>query len=109
MQVCGSGLAAARIGLHIERKLLALAEIMHSSALDRRNVNEHIGAAVVLNDKAEALLGVEELNGNRFQNSSWDTTRTGTKYLSVADQYPGGLSSANVAGVWSGERRLWAL
>jgi hypothetical protein len=36
---------------------------MHASTLDRRNVNEYIGAAVILNDKAIALLGVEEFNG----------------------------------------------
>ena len=33
---------------------------MHASTLDRRNVNEHIRAAVVLDDKAVALLGIEE-------------------------------------------------
>jgi hypothetical protein len=62
LQVFGSGLAAAPIGLHIKRKLLALVEITHASTLDCRNVNEHIGAAVVLNDKAIALLGIEEFN-----------------------------------------------
>ena len=63
LQIGGSGLAAARIGLHVERELLALVEVAHASALDCRDVNEHIGAAAVLHDEAEALLGVEELNG----------------------------------------------
>jgi hypothetical protein len=35
---------------------------MHAGTLDRRNVNKHIGAAVVLNDKAVAPLGIEEFN-----------------------------------------------
>src|SRR5262249_32768168 len=48
--------------LHIERKLLTLVEIAHASTLDLRNVHEHIGAAVVLNDKAVTLLGIEEFN-----------------------------------------------
>jgi hypothetical protein len=65
LQIGGSGLAAARIGLHIERKLLALVEIMHAGALNRRHVNEYIGAAVVLNDKAITPLGIEEFNGTR--------------------------------------------
>src|SRR5262249_30177716 len=63
LQICGSGFAAARIGLHIERKLLALVEAMQACMLDRRDVNEHIGAAVVLNDEAVAPLGIEEFNG----------------------------------------------
>src|SRR5262245_28195518 len=63
LQVCGRGFAAARIGLHIERKLLTLVEIAHASTFHRRNVHEHIGAAAVLNDKAVTLLGIEEFNG----------------------------------------------
>jgi hypothetical protein len=36
--------------------------MLHASTLDRRNVNEHIGAAVILNDKAIPLLSIEEFN-----------------------------------------------
>src|SRR5262245_51928562 len=35
---------------------------MHASPLDRRNVNEHIRATVVLNDEAVTLLGIEKFN-----------------------------------------------
>src|SRR5262249_17396585 len=63
LQVFGCGLTAAPIGLHVEREFLALVELAHARTLDRRDVNEHIGAAVVLNDKAVTLLGVEEFNG----------------------------------------------
>jgi len=56
-------ISVTRISLHIERKLLTLVEIVHTSTLDRRNVNKHIGAAAVLDNKAVALLGIEELNG----------------------------------------------
>src|SRR5690349_11040515 len=63
LQIGGGGFAAARIGLHVERELLAVVEIAHAGALDRRDVNEHIRAAAVLHDEAEAFLRVEELNG----------------------------------------------
>src|SRR6185295_17477948 len=63
LQICGSGLAAARIVLHVECQLLAFIEVAHAGTLDRRNVNEHIRAAIVLHDEAESLLGVEEFNG----------------------------------------------
>jgi hypothetical protein len=63
LQVCGSGFTAAPIGLHIERNLLALVETMQAGLLDRRDVNEYIGAAVILNDKAVAPLGIEKFNG----------------------------------------------
>src|SRR5215510_6643870 len=62
LQVCRSGLTTTPIGLHIERKLLTLVKIMHASPLDRRNVNEHIRATVVLNDEAVTLLGIEKFN-----------------------------------------------
>src|SRR5579859_894826 len=65
LQICGSGFAAARIGLHIKRKLLALIELMHAGAFDRRNVNEYVRSAVVLNDETVAPLGVEEFNSAR--------------------------------------------
>src|SRR5262249_33241880 len=62
LQVCRSGLTTPPIRLHIERKLLTLVKIMHASPLDRRNVNEHIRATVVLNDEAVTLLGIEKFN-----------------------------------------------
>src|SRR4029077_3656789 len=77
LQIGGSGLAAARVGLHVERKLLAFVQIMHAGALDCRDVNEHIGAAAVLHDKAEALLGVEELNGTCGHSGLLKKTRKG--------------------------------
>jgi hypothetical protein len=63
LQVRGSGFSAARIDLHINRKLLAFVEIVHTSTFDYRDVNEHIRVAAVPHDEAIALLGIEELNG----------------------------------------------
>src|ERR1035441_2243674 len=63
LQICSGRLAVLAIGFDVERKLLALVEIAHAGALDCRDVNEHIRPAAVLHDEAEALLGVEELNG----------------------------------------------
>src|SRR4029078_8238509 len=37
-------------------------EIVHAGALDGRNVNEHIRAAIVLHDEPKTFLGVEKLN-----------------------------------------------
>src|SRR5208283_72117 len=63
LQIGSGRLAVLAISFDVERELLALVEIAHAGALDRRDVNEHIRAAVVLHDEAEALLGVEKLNG----------------------------------------------
>jgi len=46
-----------------ERKLLALAQAGETSLLDRRDVHEHILAAIVTDDEAEALLTIEEFDG----------------------------------------------
>jgi hypothetical protein len=62
LEVGGSGFTAALIRLHIEGKLLAFIEIVHAGALDGRNVNEHIRAAIVLHDEPKTFLGVEKLN-----------------------------------------------
>src|SRR5664279_3097524 len=63
LQIGSGRLAVLAIGFDVERELLALVEIAHAGALDCRDVNEHIRPAAVLHDEAEALLGVEELNG----------------------------------------------
>jgi hypothetical protein len=63
LQVNGGGLAAAPVGFDVERYLLAFDQRAHAGALDGGDVNEHIGAAGVLDDEAVAFLGVEELNG----------------------------------------------
>src|SRR6202047_4436814 len=63
LQIGGGGFAAAPVGLDIERQLLALDQRAHAGALDGGNVDEDVGAAVVLDDEAVALLGVEKLDG----------------------------------------------
>src|SRR5579884_682606 len=63
LQVGGGRLAAATIGLDVERQPLAFGQPGHAGALDRGNVHEHVRAAIILHDEAEALLGVEKLDG----------------------------------------------
>ena len=48
--------------LKLKAQLLAFVQRTHAGALDRRDVHEHILAAVIRLDEAEALLGVEPLN-----------------------------------------------
>src|SRR5690348_16077335 len=62
-QVGRRALAAASVALDVEADLLAFAEVADARALDRRDVHEHILAAVIRLDEAEALLGVEPFHG----------------------------------------------
>jgi hypothetical protein len=62
-EIGSSGFATALIGLHVERKLLTLVEIVHAGALDCRDVNEHVWAGIILHNETKTLLGVEKLNG----------------------------------------------
>src|SRR5262249_2762144 len=73
---CG-GFATALISLHIERKLLALVEIVHASTLHCRDVNKHIRAAIILHDETKTLLGVEKLNGTCGHHGLLIKTRKG--------------------------------
>ncbi len=63
LQIGRGGLAAAAVGLDVERQLLALDQRAHAGALDGGDVHEDVGAARILHDEALAFLGVEELDG----------------------------------------------
>src|SRR5512135_2138106 len=67
-KVFRAGLAALTVDLRFERKLLAFVERTHAGALDGTDVHEHVGAAVVGLNEAEALGRVEPLNcsGSHF-------------------------------------------
>src|SRR5690242_20932746 len=56
------GIFAATIDLDLERQAVAFVERRHAGALDRRDVDERIGLAVVALNEAEALHRVEELD-----------------------------------------------
>src|SRR5215204_4295239 len=58
---CGRLAIAARLGL--EGDLLILIQVAQSSALDSADVHEHIVAAAIRLNEAEALLRVEPLHG----------------------------------------------
>ena len=57
----GRGNAAAAVDQR-ELQRLAVGQVGQAGLLDRRNVHEHILAAVIANDEAEALLRVEEFD-----------------------------------------------
>src|SRR5450432_4231911 len=61
-EVFRAGLAAHAVDLRFEGKLLAFIERAHAGALDGADVHEHVVAAVVRLNKAEALGRVEPLN-----------------------------------------------
>src|SRR3984893_11524479 len=61
-KVFRAGLAAHAVDLRFERKLLAFVERTHAGALDGADVHEHVVAAVIRLNEAEALCCVEPLN-----------------------------------------------
>src|SRR4051794_18995979 len=90
LQVGRGGLAALAVGLDVEGNLLPLGQAAHPGALDRRDVNEHVRAAAVLRDEAEAFLAVEELNcTGRHDDLLKDTrNRVLTRATICASRYP---------------------
>src|SRR5262249_5065717 len=76
----GRGFAALTVLFELERHLLAIGQAAHASALNSGNVDEHVLAAAFRRDEAEALGGVEKLNGTRGHDRSPDglAARPGT-------------------------------
>src|SRR6266540_2610197 len=56
------GLRALRTLHHVELHALVLVQAAEALRLDSREVHEDVGAAVILRDEAEALVGVEPLD-----------------------------------------------
>src|ERR1700692_2322381 len=107
LELVGRDLAGARIGLRLERHLLALAQSANSGALECRGVDEHVLAAVVGLDEAEALLVVVELNrtcGHEFafhwRLCTWDPARERTCFPVVEF----GKGSETCAAQWDAKR-----
>ncbi len=63
LQVAGRHLARLVVALEVETDLLAFNDFAHSGALDGRDVNEGVSAAVVWLNEAEALCGIEPFYG----------------------------------------------
>ena len=59
LQLVGCHLARLVVADHFVAELLPFHDVPHSGALDGRDMNEDVGAAVVRLDEAEALGGVE--------------------------------------------------
>lgn len=64
-QVLGGGLAPLAVGDRLVGDFLTFVEVAHAGAFDRADVNEHIPAAVVRLNEAEALLAVKPFHGSR--------------------------------------------
>src|SRR5690348_6924720 len=62
-QIGRRAFAAARVALDVEADLLALVQVADARALDGRDVHEHVLAAIIRLDEAEALLGVKPFYG----------------------------------------------
>jgi hypothetical protein len=62
LQVASRHLARLVVALEVEADLLAFDDFAHSSALDGRDVNEGVSAAVVRLNEAEAFGGIEPFN-----------------------------------------------
>jgi hypothetical protein len=60
-EIAGGRFARAGIRQDVEANLLALLQVAHSGALDRADMDEHVLAAVVGLDEAEALLRIKPL------------------------------------------------
>src|SRR5580704_14085510 len=61
-QIFGRGLARLSISDNVVRDLLSLVEALHSGAFDRADMHEHILAAVIGLNEAEALLTIKPLD-----------------------------------------------
>jgi hypothetical protein len=66
LDIADGDLTGAAILLGIEGDLLTLVEGAHAGALEGRGVDEHILAAIIRRNEAEALLIVVELYGARI-------------------------------------------
>jgi len=62
LEIAGRHFARLDVALQFEADLLAFDELAHTSALDGRDVDERIGAAIVRLDEAEALGGIKPFN-----------------------------------------------
>src|ERR1700752_5333920 len=69
-QVVGRRLAGTAIGHDLVGDLLALTQRTKASALDSRDVHEHILAAVIRLDEAVALGGVKPFHGSHAHGGS---------------------------------------
>src|SRR6478736_1356062 len=65
LDVVDGNLAGTTVFRSVEGKLLAFAEAAYAGALESGGVDEHVLAAIVRLDEAEAFLIVVELNGAR--------------------------------------------
>src|SRR4029077_5743685 len=85
-------LAAPLVRFDLEAELLTLDQTAHAGALHGRDVNEHVWAAILLLNEAEALLGVEKLHSTRchfglFENAQMRLARItihGSRYPDLA-------------------------
>jgi hypothetical protein len=63
-QIVGRRLAGSTVGADLEGHFLSLIEALHSSALDRADMDENVLASIFRLNKAETLLAIEPLYGS---------------------------------------------
>ncbi len=63
-QIFRRRLACPAISNNVEGDLLSFVKAVHPGAFDRADVHEHILAAIIRLDEAEAFLAVEPLHGS---------------------------------------------
>ena len=84
LDVANGDLAAAAISFGVEGDLLALDEAAHSSTLQGGRVNEHVLAAVIRGDEAEALGLVVKLNSADSHGEFFQSKRTSAQDTPIA-------------------------
>jgi len=62
LQIASRHFAGLVVALHVVTDFLAFDDFAHSSALDGRDVDERVSAAIVRLNEAEALGGIEPFN-----------------------------------------------
>jgi hypothetical protein len=93
LDIADGDLTGAAILLGIEGDLLALVEAAHAGALEGGGMDEHVLAAIIRRNKAEALLRIIELYGARVHGISFS--------LAWVQLNSGGLNEATCSSVFS--------
>ncbi|EGP54090.1 hypothetical protein Agau_P200306 (plasmid) [Agrobacterium tumefaciens F2] len=88
LQIGGRHLARLAVALELETNLLTFDEFAHSGALDGRDVNEGVSAAVVRLDETEALGGIEPFHCASGHNEPFQSIEQGTAKRMPRGQKP---------------------
>lgn len=82
LEIAGGHLARLVISLQFEADLLAFDEFAHARALDSRDMDERIGAAIIRLNEAEAFSGIEPFYCACGHDEPFQSIERGTTALS---------------------------